>query len=115
MFRLRQEQVHMIGHEHVAEEMEGVPAAGLFDNLLECVAGVRGRKDVSVPVAADGDEVQVACSVATEETLRHTRQFRGGRFACANNPPFSMRLKRMGHPDVRQDRRGGQARMLGDA
>jgi hypothetical protein len=51
-----------------------------------------------VAVAANGDEVQVSSLLVSNETLWHCQSLEEKRFAYANNPPFAMRLQRMGHP-----------------
>ena len=61
----------MIRHEDVAEDFEAIFLAGLFEDLLEGVAGFGGFEDVGVAVAADGDEVEVSGVVATDKTFWH--------------------------------------------
>ena len=68
----------MVGHEDIAEDVKGIFAAGLLDDLLEGVAGFGGLQDVGVAVAADGDEVEVSGLVVTREALWHGVESSGG-------------------------------------
>jgi hypothetical protein len=51
--------------------LEGVFLTGLFEDLLEGVAGGGGPQNVGVAVAADGDEVQVSSLLVSNETFWH--------------------------------------------
>ena len=61
----------MVRHENVTEDLEAVLPSSFFEDLLEGVAGGGGSQDVSVAVAADGDEVQVSILLVSNETFGH--------------------------------------------
>lgn len=61
----------VVRHEDVAEDGEAISLAGLFEDLLEGVAGGGSSEDIGVTVAADGDEVEMPGLLMSNEALGH--------------------------------------------
>ena len=61
----------MLGHDDVAEDIEVVALAGLFEGVEKGVFGVWGVEVRFTAVAAEGDEVVVAFVMVTLEAQRH--------------------------------------------
>jgi len=53
-----------------------------------------------VTVTADGDEVEVPGVLVADEALWHSVSLEESGRASLDNPPFAVRLQRMGHPAV---------------
>ena len=49
-------------------------------------------------MATDSNEMEVSGVLVTNEALRHSASLEEGGRASLDNPPFSMRPKRMGRP-----------------
>jgi hypothetical protein len=73
----------VVRHEDVAKDVETLFFAGVFEDLLEDVAGGWSSEDVGVTVTTDGDEVEVSGLLVTDEALWHSCQFRGRRSSFA--------------------------------
>jgi hypothetical protein len=73
----------VVRHEDIAKNVETAFPAGVFEDLLEDVAGGGSSEDVGVTVTTDGDEMKVSGLLVTDETLWHTCQFRGKRSSVA--------------------------------
>jgi hypothetical protein len=67
----------VVRHEDIANDVEMVFPAGVFEDLLEDVAGGGSSENVGVTVATDGDEMKVSSLLATDETRWHCCKFRG--------------------------------------
>jgi len=80
--------------------MEAVLSAGFFEDLLYRIASCWGAEDVGVSVAADGDEVEVSGVLVAGKTFWHCASLEEIGRALLDNPPFVMKLQRMGHPDL---------------
>jgi hypothetical protein len=65
------EQVNVVGHDDVARERESVAVAHLAQNLHEQILRTRRGKQGQPPVAAAGDEVEVAQSVPASQSFGH--------------------------------------------
>ncbi len=77
----------MVRHEYVTEKAEVIFPTGVLENLLKDVAGGGSSQDVSVAVAADGDEVQVSGLLVSNETLWHGASLEeGGSLARITHP-----------------------------
>ena len=85
---LGDEEVHVLGHDDVADKLEPVLCSDLTENLNKGAAGARRAEERKTPVTTKRDEVQVAETVDALETLRHDNGTKG--------PTF--RPRRMGHP-----------------
>lgn len=59
MFRFAQEKMDVLRHEDVAEEIEAVTLACLFEDVEEDGAGVVVVQEGKAVVATEGDEVVV--------------------------------------------------------
>jgi len=68
---LADEQVDVIGHEHVTCQGKAVAVAHLAQNFDEQIFGVSRGKQGQPPVATARDEVQVAQSIAAVQSFRH--------------------------------------------
>lgn len=51
------QQVHVLGHEDVSEDVELVAGAEFFEGVLEGGAGVVVMEEWETTIAAEGDEV----------------------------------------------------------
>ncbi len=87
----------VVRHEYVTEKAEVIFPTGVLENLLKDVAGGGSSQDVSVAVAADGDEVQVS-GVGWQDSDFEGGLRENGSRSRANNPPFAMKPQRMGPP-----------------
>ena len=66
----------MLGHEDVAEDVERVSSAELFESFEKDCAGVVVVEIRKTLIATEGDEVVVAEAVITLETARHVWMIR---------------------------------------
>jgi hypothetical protein len=71
VFRFTDEEVNMLRHDDVAEDLEVVPPPGLFERVEEDVSWGWGVELGFTTVAAEGDEVVVTFVVISLETERH--------------------------------------------
>jgi hypothetical protein len=55
--------MNVVRQEDVAEDLEVVFLASFFEDFLKRVASGFGAEDVGVPVATDGDEMEVSSVV----------------------------------------------------
>jgi hypothetical protein len=65
-FWFGEEEVDVVGHDHVSEDVEFVTVAGLIEDLEEGVSGLWGSEDGAVAEAGDSEEVVVAFVVDTD-------------------------------------------------
>ena len=70
-FRLAQEQVNVLGHEDVAEEVEAVPLCQPLECFEEDASGGIVGEIWETPGTTEGEEVVVALGVISLETARH--------------------------------------------
>ena len=61
----------MLGHDHVAEDMEDVSLADLFEYLFEEVAGCGARQVRRPVVTTEREEVEIACLLVALEVRGH--------------------------------------------
>jgi hypothetical protein len=66
---LGDQQVDMLGHDHVPEELEPLPAAKLIENLHKAVASADGSQIRPSPIATESHKVQVAASVKSSQRV----------------------------------------------
>ena len=69
--RLGNEQVDVLGHDHVTDQLEPKLFADLAENLDECIPSARRVEKRKSPVTTEGDEVQMAEPVDALEAFRH--------------------------------------------
>ena len=69
--RFADEQVYVLGHDHVAHQGEPVAVARLAKNLDEGVSGANGAQKRQSPIACEGDEMQMSVAVVTNEFVGH--------------------------------------------
>jgi len=66
----------MLRHDHVTDDEESVPAADLFERLLEGATCFWNPEERCATVTTEGDEVKVAGLLETVESAGHiTRLF----------------------------------------
>ena len=66
----------MFGHEDVAEDVETMASAELFESFQEDCTGVVVVEVGKTLITTEGDEVVVAEAVITLEAARHVRMIR---------------------------------------
>src|SRR5580704_15119651 len=71
-FRLGDEQVNMLRHNHVSGDVEPVPLPRTFESLLKNVAGSRHTQASRPSVAAKCEKVQTARFLKSLKTPRHS-------------------------------------------
>ena len=86
---LGNEQMNVLGHDDVTDELEPVLCSDLTENLNKGVTGARRAEERKTPVATERDEVQVAETVDALETFRHDN---------GTKKPHASPTRRMGHP-----------------
>ena len=67
----------MLGHDHVPDELEALPAAHFLENLDKTVASADGPEIRPSPIATERHEVQITPSV--EPSQRVARDMHGAR------------------------------------
>ena len=82
----------MLGHEDVAEDIETMALAELFESFQEDCTGVVVVEVWKTLVTTEGHEVIVAEAVIALETARHVRMIREG---------YRMRNEDLGAPFMR--------------
>jgi hypothetical protein len=65
------EEVNVFGHDDVAEEVKLIFPAGGFEGVLEDGGGAGGGQVGISVVAAEGDEVEIACLLSSFEAWGH--------------------------------------------
>lgn len=71
-FRFAEQHVNVFGHDHIALDIDPVPAAHILKSLFEdAVRGGSGEKRLAL-VATAGDEVEIVCILVTLQTPWHT-------------------------------------------
>ncbi|HUN61463.1 MAG TPA: hypothetical protein VMU53_05725 [Candidatus Sulfotelmatobacter sp.] len=71
------EQVHVFGHNYIAEQGEGVTLAELMRNPHETVAGASGSQIGPPPVATERDKVEIVASVKPAQRMADNSHQRG--------------------------------------
>jgi hypothetical protein len=114
-FGFRDEQVDVLGHDHVGEDLETVFAPGSFEGVFEEVSGFGGLEVGFSVVTTEGDEVVVVLGLVSLEPVRHGRILSGGfggfrlGFVAGGGRQFGLRrcgahlsddeaVAKMGHP-----------------
>jgi len=69
--RFAEQEVNMLGHEHVADNYETVTPPGLLQNACQQVTPRASVQLGLATVATAGNEMQVMLAVKTFQTLRH--------------------------------------------
>jgi len=75
-FGLSDEQVNVLGHDHISDHMEAVAATGLFERALEGFFGVRCVEEGLPTITAKGDEVEISALLETDKPPRHGERLR---------------------------------------
>jgi len=66
--------VHMLGHDHVADQLETIFLSDLAENLNEQVPVPRRTEKRKSTVTTEREKVQMTKSVDTLEVFRHGRE-----------------------------------------
>ncbi len=74
---LAEQEVDVLGHKDVAEDVEMVPPTEMFESFEEDCAAVVVVEVRETVITTEGDKVVVAEGVITLETARHVRMIRG--------------------------------------
>lgn len=75
--RFANEQMDVLGHDHVSEERKAVAVADLTQDFEEDVAAAFGSEERQTMVTTAGDEVQVTQAIAPFKAVFHW-MFRSG-------------------------------------
>jgi hypothetical protein len=65
--------MHMLRHDHIADDNESIAAARLLESLKKEVVTPRGRQQSSAAITTGSDEVKVAPAIISLESIRHPR------------------------------------------
>src|ERR1019366_2646035 len=71
--------MHVLGHNHVADYVESVADAALFQPEFEPMHRGRTRQQRLAAVATEGDEVKVATFLIALQSSRHKNRIAAGR------------------------------------
>jgi hypothetical protein len=71
--RFADEQVHVIGHDHVADQQEIVPFTNLAESVHEKISPLLGMEQRQPPITTEREEVQITSSIVTFQSLRHDK------------------------------------------
>ena len=75
--RLAQQQVHVLGHDHISVDAQGEAAAHFLQHLDEEIVG-GGRLEPSPPmVTSEGHKVRLCGLLKTLEAMRHGEIVKG--------------------------------------
>lgn len=70
-FRLGDQQVNMLRHDHIPSHLDPVPLSNPLKSLLKDIAGSRSTRTGCATVAAKRDKVQTARFLKSLKTPRH--------------------------------------------
>ena|ERR1035441_656261 len=105
----------VLGHDDVSRDVETIPAAHLFQSLLEDATSLRAREQRCAAVTTKGDEVEVSGLLEAMESAGHFAKVlllsaihRDGNHMTVPTlpvlpeyPPCPQRTRtRVGHPDA---------------
>ena len=90
--RLADEQRNVIGHNYIAHQREPVAVARLAENLDEGDSGANRAQKRQASIAGEGDEMQMAARVETNEFVSHGTK--------EKSKPRPFKLERVGHPET---------------
>ena len=72
--RFADQQVHMFGHEHIADQRKTIPGANLLQNSdgkIPCPNGAKKRPSL---IATKSDEMEVAATSEASQMFRHRKE-----------------------------------------
>ena len=81
--RFADQEVHVLRHDYVADQREGISGTNLTENTDDEVASADRMEKRSALVATEGDEVEVVAAGDASEILQHVEKRR--------SPPFENR------------------------
>ena len=61
--RFADEQVHVLGHDHISDQSKRMSRANFMQNPYKAIASANGSEVGTPPVTTEGNEMQVAASV----------------------------------------------------
>src|SRR5689334_11791035 len=70
---LADEQVHVIGHDHVSNQQEFVPLTNLAESLHEEISRSCCAEQRQPPITTEREEVQISPSMEAFQTFRHDK------------------------------------------
>ena len=85
-FGFGEDQMDVVRHDYVAEDVEDVELACAFKEFAEDVTGVFGAEEWVMADATEGDEVRELGLVVASEARRHVVEFNG--VGVEKNPSF---------------------------
>src|SRR5271157_6417479 len=71
VLRLADQQMHVLGHDHVTDEIEVVAPSALFQRDFKQVHRARTGQQWVTLIATEGDEVKLACFLIALQSARH--------------------------------------------
>jgi hypothetical protein len=77
LLRFADQQMKVLGHDHVAEDDELIPLSYLLQNSEKQVAPPRTAEQRLALVTTAGDEMQVAISIVARQVPRHGNERSG--------------------------------------
>jgi hypothetical protein len=81
--RFAEEQVHVLGHDHVTDHDKTIAAADLFQHLEKEIAILPATQQGAPLITTGGDKVQVSGAVVTMESVSHAAELaQNAAFVC---------------------------------
>src|SRR5271157_4194029 len=77
VFRFADQQMHVLGHDHIADYIEVVASPALFQRDFKQMHRAGARQQRLTLVATEGDEVKVSSFLITLQSARHTMRIAG--------------------------------------
>src|SRR5271157_3211799 len=77
VLRLADQQMHVLGHDHVTDEIEVVSPSALFQRDFKQMHRTWTCQQRLTLVATEGDEVKLACFLIALQSVRHTMRIAG--------------------------------------
>src|SRR5258705_9228602 len=73
------EQMNMLGHDYITDELEVMPRADLVQNFHKLVTSPRRAEQRTTTIATEGNEMKIAAPIETLQTVAHktNRQLQG--------------------------------------
>ena len=69
--RFADQQMHMFGHQHIADQLETIPGSDLLEDVDGEIPRANGTERAPSLVAAKGDEMKIAMAGAASQIFRH--------------------------------------------
>ena len=88
------EQMNMLGHDHITDELEVVPRADLVQNFHKLVTSPRRAEQRTTTIATEGNEMKIAAPIETLQTVAHKQTAN----CKAKSKTAPLKSTRMRHP-----------------